>query len=137
MKYSWIVIALLLCACVSGPSSQQLAEQRLWEYQLLIHISRFKHYPEQARLNGLEGTVAVEFIVDARGNLSHQKVISYSGSEFFVPEAKELISAASPAPAPPPSILKNGGVHVVAPFVYCLAQGMCPKDLVTHQYRGE
>ena len=126
MKYSWIVIVLLLCACVSGPSPQQLAEVRSWEQQLITHLSLYRYYPEQARLQGATGTVKAEFFVDAQGNLSRQKVISYSGSELFVPAVQVLISAATPVPAPPPSILKNGEVHIVAPFIYCLDPAICP-----------
>ncbi|WP_327157065.1 TonB family protein [Pseudomonas fluorescens] len=126
MKYSWIVLVLLLCACVSGPSPQQLADQRLWEQQLLTHLSLYKYYPEQARLLGATGMVRAEFFVDARGNLSRQKIISYSGSELFVPAVQVLITAASPAPAPPPSMLKDGEIQIVAPFIYCLEPGICP-----------
>ncbi|WP_065944404.1 TonB family protein [Pseudomonas sp. 25 R 14] len=126
MKYSWIVIVLLLCACVSGPSPQQLAEQRLWEQQLLTHLSLYKYYPEQARLQGATGMVRAEFFVDARGNVSRQKIISYSGSELFVPAVQVLISAASPVPAPPPSMLKDNEIQIVAPFIYCLVPAICP-----------
>ena len=127
MKYSWMVIVLLLCACVSGPTPQELAEQRSWEQQLLTHLSLYKYYPEQARLQGATGLVRAEFFVDARGNVSRQKIISYSGSELFVPAVQAMISEASPVPAPPPSILKDGGVQIVAPFLYCLEQGLCPR----------
>ncbi|KAA6164753.1 TonB family protein [Pseudomonas marginalis] len=126
MKYSWMVIVLLLCACVSGPTPQQLAEQRSWEQQLLTHLSLYKYYPEQARLQGATGMVRAEFFVDARGNVSRQKIISYSGSELFVPAVQVLISAASPVPAPPPSMLKDNEIQIVAPFIYCLVPAICP-----------
>ncbi|WP_411380095.1 TonB family protein [Pseudomonas sp. MPB26] len=137
MKYGWIVIVLLLSACVSGPSPQQLAKQRLWEQQLFTHLSSYKYYPEQARLQGAGGMVRVEFFVDAKGNVLRQKIISCSGSELFVPAVQALISAASPVPAPPPSVLKDGEIQIVAPFIYCLDPAICPVSQGGHSSSAE
>ncbi|MBK5437880.1 MULTISPECIES: TonB family protein [unclassified Pseudomonas] len=132
MKYSWIALVLLLCACTSGPNHQeQRAEQRLWEYQLLTHLNRFKSYPEEARLQGLTGLVRVAFVVDAKGNLIRHKIVSHTGSDVFVGAVEAFIPAASPVPAPPPSMLLKGEIEVVAPFVFCLEQtcsGMAPRS---------
>lgn len=131
MKYSWIALVLMLCACTSGPSREQLAEQRLWEYQLLTHLNHFKSYPEEARLQGLAGMVRVKFVVDAKGNLIRHEIVSHTGSDLFVGAVEKFVPAASPVPAPPPSMLLKGEIEVVAPFVFCLDQtctGMAPRS---------
>lgn len=125
MKYSWIALVLLLCACTNSTNREQLAEQRLWEYQLLTHLNRFKSYPEEARLQRLTGLVRVAFVVDAKGNLIRYKIVSHTGSALFVGAVQAFIPAASPVPAPPPSMLLKGEIRVVAPFVFCLEQGAC------------
>lgn len=102
MKYSWIALVLLLCACTNSTNREQLAEQRLWEYQLLTHLNRFKSYPEEARLQRLTGLVRVAFVVDAKGNLIRYKIVSHTGSALFVGAVQAFIPAASPVPAPPP-----------------------------------
>ncbi|WP_248130075.1 MULTISPECIES: TonB family protein [Pseudomonas] len=120
MKYCWIALALLLGACARTPSPEQLAEQQLWEQQLISHIQLFKFYPANAQAQGLEGQVNIEFIIDAHGNLLRQRVISHSGSELFVAAVQASLPAASPMPAPPASVLKDGEVEVRAPFVFCV-----------------
>lgn len=107
------------------PTREQLAEQRLWEYQLLTHLNHFKSYPEEARLQGFTGLVRVEFVVDAKGNLIRHKVISHTGSDLFVSAVERFVPAASPVPAPPPSMLLKGEIQVVAPFVFCLEGVAC------------
>jgi len=126
MKYSWIALVFLLCACTSGPNHQeQMVEKRLWEYQLLTHLNHFKSYPEEARLQRLTGMVRVAFVVDAKGNLIRHKIVSHTGSDLFVGAVEALIPTASPVPAPPPSMLRKGEIEVVAPFVFCIEQGAC------------
>eukprot|EP01132_Coremiostelium_polycephalum_P017115 gene17115-20524_t len=82
-------------------------------------------YPEEARLQGLTGLVRVEFVVDAKGNLIRHKVISHTGSDLFVSAVERFVPAASPVPAPPPSMLLKGEIQVVAPFVFCLEGVAC------------
>lgn len=122
MKYCWMSLALLLCACARAPTPLQLAEQHLWEQQLLAHVQLFKFYPANAQAQRLEGQVNAEFTIDAQGNLVWQHIISNSGSELFVLAVQASLSAASPMPAPPASVLKEGKVDARAPFIFCLDQ---------------
>ncbi|RZI23628.1 TonB family protein [Pseudomonas sp. 770NI] len=131
MKYCWLSLALLLSACASPHTSEQLAEQHLWEQQLIAHLNLFKFYPANAQAQRLEGEVNMEFTLDAQGNLLRQRVISHSGSELFVTAVQASLPAASPLPAPPVSVLKDGKVEVRAPFVFCLAPSCA--EHATHQ----
>lgn len=126
MKYSWIAIVLMLCACASGPSPEQLAEQRVWKQQVFSHLSRLKTYPRQARAQGLAGQVEVEFTVDAQGQVVRQRILHNTGSALFVQAVQTWLSSASPLPAPPPWLLEGGEARVRAPFVFC-PERRCPE----------
>jgi TonB family protein len=67
-------------------------------------IMRQQHYPDEAKAQHIEGTVAVAFWVDDRGNLMHLALYRTSGHPILDDEAVASIRRAAPFPPPPPGI---------------------------------
>jgi protein TonB len=67
-------------------------------------IMRQQRYPESARVQHLEGTVAVAFWVDERGDLVHQALYKTSGHPELDAEAVAAVRRAAPFPPPPPGL---------------------------------
>ncbi|MBF0677261.1 energy transducer TonB [Pseudomonas sp.] len=104
-------------------NTQATQGQPSWESRLLGHLNRYKRYPNDARRRGQEGVVKVRFVIDARGKVIDHQLVGRSGSPSLDRAALQMIRRAQPLPAPPPELLKNGSLEVVAPFVYSLERG--------------
>ena len=91
-----------------------------WQGELLSHLSKFKRYPEDARRRGMQGTSRLRFVVDGEGRVLSYELAGGSGSASLDRATLEMIRRAQPLPKPPPELLKNGSLEVVAPFVYSL-----------------
>lgn len=91
-----------------------------WQSRLLAHLNRYKRYPEDARRRGQQGVVKLRFVVDGRGNVLSFALAGKSGSGSLDRATLQMIRRAQPLPAPPPELLQNGQLEVVAPFVYSL-----------------
>jgi protein TonB len=91
-----------------------------WQGELLSHLSKFKRYPEDARRRGMQGTSKLRFVVDGEGRVLSYELAGGSGSASLDRATLEMIRRAQPLPKPPPELLKNGSLEVVAPFVYSL-----------------
>lgn len=91
-----------------------------WQSRLLAHLNRYKRYPEDARRRGQQGVVKLRFVVDDRGNVLSFALAGKSGSGSLDRATLQMIRRAQPLPAPPPELLQNGQLEVVAPFVYSL-----------------
>ncbi|AUF97025.1 iron ABC transporter substrate-binding protein [Pseudomonas sp. 02C 26] len=119
------LMVAVLAGCQSGPSPQEQAEQNLWVSQVLHQIALFKTFPEEARVRNLHGIVKVAFVLDAKGNLLRQRITEHSGSPLFLAVAQQIVTDASPMPAPPSWVLENGEIEVVAPFVFVPGEDPC------------
>jgi TonB family protein len=64
-------------------------------------------YPELALRYGLQGTLALEFMIGSSGQLERLRLIRSSGSEVLDEEALRAIKAAAPFPPIPPWIKPN------------------------------
>lgn len=105
-------------------ASNQVAQgQVTWESLLLGHLNRHKRYPHDARQRGQEGTVKVRMVIDGRGQVLDHQVVAGSGSRSLDRATLQMIRRAQPLPPPPPELLKNGSLEVIAPFVYSLERG--------------
>ncbi|MNF66507.1 Filamentous hemagglutinin [compost metagenome] len=91
-----------------------------WQSRLLAHLNRYKRYPEDARRRGQQGVVKLRFVVDARGQVQSFELAARSGNPSLDRATLQMIRRAQPLPAPPPELLQNGRLEVVAPFVYSL-----------------
>jgi protein TonB len=91
-----------------------------WQGDLLRHLSKFKHYPENARSQGKQGINRLRFVVDGEGRVLSYELASGSGNASLDRATLEMIRRAQPLPKPPAELLNNGTLEVVAPFVYSL-----------------
>ncbi len=106
-------------AAASAPSQAEVT----WQSKLLAHLSRYKRYPEDARRRGFEGVNRLRFVVDGEGKVLSYSLVGNSGSASIDRATLEMIRRAQPLPPPPPELLNNGSLEVVAPFVYSLERG--------------
>lgn len=105
-----------LQAPVSTPSQAEIS----WQSKLLGHLAKYKRYPEDARRRGFEGVNRLRFVVDADGKVLSYSLAGKSGSASLDRATLEMIRRAQPLPKPPPELLNNGSLEIVAPFVYSL-----------------
>lgn len=105
-------------AAASAPSAAKAS----WQSQLLSHLARYKRYPEDARRRGLKGTNQLRFVVDGKGMVLSYSLVGKSGSASLDRATLQMIRRAQPLPPPPPELLNNGTLEVVAPFIYSLDQ---------------
>lgn len=91
-----------------------------WQSDLLRHLAKYKRYPEDARRRGLQGINRLRFVVDAEGKVVSYSMAGGSGSAALDRATLEMIRRAGTVPKPPPELLNNGTIEVVAPFVYSL-----------------
>lgn len=99
-----------------APSAAKLS----WQSRLLAHLNRYKRYPEDARRRGQQGVVKLRFVVDGQGQVLSFELAGESGSASLDRATLQMIRRAQPLPPPPPELLQNGRLEVVAPFVYSL-----------------
>lgn len=88
---------------VDGPASApapSATDAYLWD--VLAHLRRFQRYPEQARRDGIEGTVWLRARVSRQGEVLRAEVERSSGHDPLDVAAARLITRASPLPPPPP-----------------------------------
>ncbi|MGH8355220.1 MAG: energy transducer TonB, partial [Pseudomonas sp.] len=103
----------------SAARTPSKAEQS-WQSKLLSHLSRYKRYPEDARRRGFEGTSRVRFRLDGRGKVLAVSLAGSSGSAALDRATLAMLRRAQPLPPPPPELLADGSLEIVAPFVYSL-----------------
>lgn len=84
-----------------GSSRRPNQAQLTWQKALHLHLSKHKRYPSEARSRRVQGVVTVSFTIDASGQVTNRRVIKGSGSPLLDEEALEMLTRASPLPAPP------------------------------------
>lgn len=87
------------------------AQEECLRYQDMVkqRIEEYRRYPAWARKHGIEGTVAVVFIILANGEAQEIILIRSSGSKILDQEARDTIKRASPFPPIP----KGVGVYSI------------------------
>lgn len=75
-----------------------------WQRDLMVHLNRHKRYPAKAREAHQHGVVSVAFAMDREGRIVRASVHKSAGSEILDQAAVEMLSLASPLPAPPISM---------------------------------
>lgn len=107
-------------AAQASVSSASAAAKASWQNRLLSHLARYKRYPEQARRRGIQGTAQVRFNLDRSGKVLSVALAQSSGNSTLDRATLSMIRRASPVPVPPPELLSNGQLEIVAPFIYAL-----------------
>lgn len=100
-----------------GVSSKPSEAVMSWQKSLVFHLNKHKKYPSDARRRGEEGVVQVSFSVDRSGKVIDARLEGSSGSQLLDEEAIEVLSRASPFPAPP-SDMTGVSVHLTLPIQF-------------------
>ncbi|HVI50559.1 MAG TPA: TonB family protein [Candidatus Sulfotelmatobacter sp.] len=98
-----------------------LPQEQLSAYVAVIRtkMEKAKRYPSQARYDGQEGTVALRFSLDSRGQLLSASVQGSSGIASLDEEAVHMAQRAAPFPAFPSS-LETERLDLVVPVKFSL-----------------
>ena len=88
-------------APLQGTSRKPNQATLSWQKALHLHLNRHKRYPSEARSNRVQGVVTVTFAIDNAGKILNKKITKGSGSALLDEEALEMLTRASPLPAPP------------------------------------
>lgn len=105
----------------AGSSAAAAQAKASWQGLLLGHLARYKKYPEAAkRLErpGVKKINRLRFVINATGQVLSYELVGLSGSELLDKATLEMIRQAQPLPPPPPELLNNGTLEIIAPLVY-------------------
>jgi protein TonB len=88
---------------VSGAPGGQRDAQMVSHYEQLISlwIQKFKVYPEEARLKGMQGETVVRIRIDRQGNIRYYILERTTGHQPLDRAAIDMIRRANPVPAVP------------------------------------
>jgi len=89
--------------------------------EMISHIEKHFHYPNEAVINKLEGKVWVRFIIDTDGNISNIKTLGPKGANVLNEEAKRVVSHL-PQFTPGKKDGKNVSVKYGFPITFSLDQ---------------
>jgi TonB family protein len=78
-----------------------------YETQLLAWLERHKRYPNFARRRGQQGTVILEFVMSAEGELLSHKLLQVSAYASLNEAIDKMIKRASPMPSVPHELRRN------------------------------
>lgn len=93
-----------------------------WQSELVHHFIKYPLYPKKARELKKQGIVKVFLVIDHKGNIISTAIHSSSGNSLLDQAALDTVHRASPVPAPPNSLLKNGTIKLILPFNYQLSR---------------
>ena len=84
-------------------------------------MARYRAYPTgwDEDGNGVHNALQVQWL-DAEGKVLSYELVGRSGNADLDRATLEMIRRAGTVPKPPPELLNNGTIEVVAPFVYSL-----------------
>jgi len=92
---------LIAAAPHQGASKKPNQAVLSWQKALHLHLGKHKRYPSEARARRVQGVVTVSFTIDREGRVTNTRIVKGSGSALLDNEALEMLSRASPLPAPP------------------------------------
>lgn len=108
-------------ANAQGAINAQRRAQASWQSRLMGHLGNYKEYPAAAKRLERPGSVkinSIRFTVDGNGRVLNYALVEKSGNNLLDRATLTMIRRAQPLPAPPPEILKNGVIEIVAPINY-------------------
>jgi len=77
-----------------------------WQKELLAHLNKFKHYPDNRSQQSAE--IVVRMTLDRSGHVVAADIAKSSGDMVFDTAAIAMVEKADPVPAPPPLIADEG-----------------------------
>lgn len=89
---------------VVGASDDQASGALDFRAQLLAHIAKFQTYPLQARLQHIQGRVALSFLLARDGSVSDLRISQSSGFPILDEAALQAVMQAVPLPAIPANL---------------------------------
>jgi len=78
-----------------------------YETKLLVWLERHKKYPNIARRRGQQGTVVVEFVINAKGELQSHRIVQASKHKALNEAVVKMLKRASPMPDVPKPLHGN------------------------------
>jgi len=87
--------------------------------QLRAWLSRHKVYPQSARRDGVQGTVALYLVIDSQGNVVRHRIQRSSGADILDRAAKQMLERAEPLPRMPADSQRNR-MELVIPITFTL-----------------
>lgn len=116
----WIVDARAAAeAPAASPTRIRASDNRAalaFQKTLLTHIARFRHYPEEARRAGWQGTVQVLFAMRRDGVVTDVQIRTSSGQSALDAAAAETIRRAQPLPRIPRELPDR--LTILAPIAF-------------------
>ncbi|MFK0419005.1 energy transducer TonB [Campylobacter jejuni] len=101
---------------VSGNAKEQV---KSYQALLMVHLTKFKKYPQEAIMQKQEGVVRIRVSIDESGNVLSKELKKSCPYAALNDEALSLFKRASPLPKPPKEMLKNGDkISFVMPIDY-------------------
>lgn len=105
----------------AGNSTSSGLDKVTWQGLLLSHLGQYKKYPDAAKRFERVGARRVNrlrFVINASGQVLSYELVGRSGNELLDQATIDMIQRAQPLPPPPPELLHNGVLEIVAPLVY-------------------
>ncbi len=102
-----------VAAPVTTSSTRPSKAQITWQSQLFSRIARYKRYPREARSKHQEGTVSVNFTIDAQGQVLAKHIVKSSGYPSLDQEVLDLLDRAQPLPKPPADVLNGNSSRAI------------------------
>ncbi|MFN3868386.1 MAG: energy transducer TonB, partial [Hyphomicrobiaceae bacterium] len=96
--------------------SQRKAIER-WQRQVVVHLSKFKRYPVEARAKRIEGDATISFAIDRFGRITRRDVVARSGSQVLDSAALAVLERAGNLP-PPPAEVSGDTFDLVLPIEF-------------------
>jgi protein TonB len=104
-----------------GPTQQDIdAARGAYGSRLAGEFAKHKQYPRIAQMRGWQGTVRVELLMNANGEITAPpRVVESSGFEVLDKQALEMAKKALPLPLPP-EILRGKDMTIIVPVPFIL-----------------
>lgn len=75
--------------------------------QIIARVEQHKRYPRRERMEGIEGSVRLQFTVGKDGSVQNLQIVKPSSISSFNAEALETVKRASPFPAIPTDLKRS------------------------------
>ncbi len=92
------------------------ADAQTYQQALLVHIERYRRYPDSARREHVEGVVLLRFLMDRNGKVLDAWIDRSSGFTILDTEAVAAVKRAQPLPVIPASLPDRLGIALPISF---------------------
>jgi protein TonB len=104
-----------------GPTQQEIdAARGAYGSRLANEFAKHKQYPRIAQMRGWQGTVRVELLMNADGEITAPpRIVESSGFDVLDKQALEMARKALPLPHPP-EVLRGRDITIIVPIPFIL-----------------